>query len=70
MPSTKSHLKIFMLVTVKYNLTNLEAILMIVYYLIDEMIIYISMEFKLAFSQLHVKYDSPIKIIKCLLIVL
>jgi hypothetical protein len=35
MPSTNSHLKIFMLVTVKYNL---EAILMIVYYLIDDMI--------------------------------
>jgi hypothetical protein len=36
MPSTNSHLKIFMFVTVKYNL---EAILMIVYYLIDDMII-------------------------------
>ena len=67
MPSTNSHLKIFMLVTVKYNL---EAILMIVYYLIDDMIIYISMEFKLAFSQVHVKYGSPVKIIKCLLVVL
>ena len=51
-----------MLVTVKYNL---EAILMIVYYLIDDMIIYISMEFKLVFSQVHVKYGSPVKIIKC-----
>ena len=56
-----------MLVTVKYNL---EAILMIVYYLIDDMIIYIPMEFKLAFSQVHVKHGSPVKIIKCLLVVL
>jgi hypothetical protein len=67
MPSTNSHLKIFMLVTVKYNV---EAILMIVYSLIDDMIIYISMEVKLAFSQVHVKYGAPVKIIKCLLVAL
>jgi hypothetical protein len=51
-----------MLVTVKYNL---EAILMIVYHLIDDMIMDISMEFKFAFSQVHVKYGSLVKVIKC-----
>jgi hypothetical protein len=67
MASTNSHLKIFMLVTAKYDL---EAILMIVYYLIDDMIIDISIKFKFAFSQVHVKCGLPFKIIKFLLVVL
>jgi hypothetical protein len=50
---TDFHLKIFMLVTVKYNL---EAISMIACYAIDDMTVDISIKFKFAFSQVHVTY--------------
>jgi hypothetical protein len=57
-----------MLVTVKYNL---EAILMTVYYLVHDMIIYFH-GIQVGFFQVHVKYGSPVpvKIIKYLLVVL
>jgi hypothetical protein len=48
MSSTNLHLKIFILITVKYNL---EAIAMIVYYLNDDMTVDMSMEFKFAFPK-------------------
>ena len=47
-----------MLVTVKHNL---EAILMIVYYLIDDTTVDISMEFKFTFSKVHIKYGFTLK---------